>query len=70
MDRLNDLITKGFLALLSIIAVWIGSKIDSMGDSVNQLNLKIAVLIEQQSQQKESLKEHEIRLDHLEKRRK
>lgn len=66
MERLDDLVTKGFLGLLSIIAIWIGSQIDSMGESVNQLNLKIAVLIEQQSQQKESLKEHGIRLDHLE----
>lgn len=69
MKKFEDFIHNGFIGLLSIVAVWIGSKIDAMSDSVGELNLKMAVAVEQLGQQKESIKDHEERLTDIERRR-
>ena len=65
---LSDIITGGFLSLLSGIAVWIGKSIENMRDSISELNKQIALILLQQDNHKETLSEHDDRISDLEKR--
>jgi hypothetical protein len=61
--KLEELINKAFLALISVVAVWIGKEVDKMSDSVAELNVKMAVIVANQSM-------YERRLEMLEERKK
>ena len=64
--RLDEWISRGFVFLLSVVAIWIGSEIKKMSDSVTDLNTKFAVMIEQQKTLKETQDKHETRIERLE----
>jgi hypothetical protein len=64
--KIDELINKGFLALLSVVAIWIGREVDKMSDSVSELNIKIATIIANQNAQEKLLDRHEGRIRILE----
>lgn len=65
-SELNTWIERGFISLLSAVAIWIGAKVDSMSNSVSELNKNVAVLVEQQKMLKEIQDKHDVRILRLE----
>ena len=47
--KFEELMNKMFLALISVVAIWIGREVDKMSTSVVELNVRSATIIANQS---------------------
>lgn len=66
---IGEWIDKGFMALISAVSIYVGSQINDLSHSVNDLNTKLSVYIAKSDALTEKLNDHESRLRAIEKGR-
>lgn len=64
--HLNELIQYGFYGLMSFVATYGVAVLSSMKNSVDTLNVKIAIVIERSDQHDKILEKHDNRINKLE----
>lgn len=64
--NMSDWIDKGFMALISAVSIYVGSQINDLSKSVNDLNTKLSVYIAKSDALSEKLNDHENRLRAIE----
>jgi hypothetical protein len=68
-QRVDNLFNKIVWASITGCVIFGVSKLDKMSDSIEKLNINIAVIVHEQGFQKSELQKHEERLKHLEGRK-
>lgn len=68
--RMEHWIDRIFWALLSGVAIYVGSQMEKLSSSVNELNVKLSVYIQKSDLQGKLLEDHEFRLRSLEVKKK
>lgn len=64
--KVQHWIDRAFWALLSAVALYVGSQMEKLSTSVNELNIKLSVYIQKSDLQAKSLDDHEARIRSLE----
>lgn len=65
-EKLQHWIDRLFWALLSAVALYVGSQMEKLSTSVNELNIKLSVYIQKSDLQGKLLEDHEMRMRQLE----